>query len=182
MDSLDIIRMGQPILRAVASDVADPADPAVRMLAEEMTRSMLEAPGVGLAAPQVGRSLRLMVYRIPSDRSGGETVPPSVLINPQVVPLGDEIEFGLEGCLSIPGLRGMVPRYRRIGYRGLDLEGRLVEREAEGFHARVIQHETDHLDGILYIDRMVDLRQLAFTDEVPDMFAALHSQSIGRLI
>jgi len=130
-----------------------------------MIDTMLEAPGVGLAAPQVCHGVRMVVIRVPADRSGGETVPPTVLVNPVVEPLTESMEWGLEGCLSVPGLRGMVPRYTRIGYRALTIDGTVIEREAAGFHARVVQHEVDHLDGILYIDRMEDLRLLAVTEE-----------------
>lgn len=165
MALLKIARMGHPVLRTVADPIPDPTDPLVRQLAADMIETMLDAPGVGLAAPQIHESRRIIVFRVPADRSGGETVGNTVLINPVVEPLGEEVELGWEGCLSIPGLRGLVPRFTRIRYRGVGLDGEPVERVAEGFHARVIQHETDHLDGILYIDRMPDLRLLAFNEE-----------------
>ncbi len=165
MALLTITRMGNPALRAVAQPVPDPTDPEVAQLAAAMIETMMDAPGVGLAAPQIGAPLQLVVFRVPADRGEGETVATTVLINPVVERLGDETALGWEGCLSIPGLRGLVPRHTHIRYRGVGLDGAVIEREARGFHARVVQHETDHLDGILYIDRMDDLRLLAFAEE-----------------
>lgn len=157
--------MGHPVLRRTAVPVTSPSESAVRGLAADMIDTMLDAPGVGLAAPQVCQGIRMVVIRVPAERSGGESLPPTVLINPVVEPLTSSMEWGMEGCLSVPGWRGMVPRYTRIGYRALTLDGTMIEREAAGFHARVVQHEVDHLDGILYIDRMDDLRLLAVTEE-----------------
>lgn len=179
MALLKIARMGHPVLRKVAAPVPDPTAPEIRRLASDMIDTMLDAPGVGLAAPQVHESLRMIVFRVPAARSGGESVEPTVLINPVVEPLDDETVPGLEGCLSIPELRGIVPRFARIRYRGVGLDGEPIEREASGFHARVIQHECDHLDGVLYIDRMADLRYLAFTDEAHHVVEALDQQE-GR--
>lgn len=173
MALLKIARMGHPVLRAMAMPVRDPTDPEVRRLAADMIETMLDAPGVGLAAPQVHVPLRLIVVRVPADRSGAADVPESVLVNPELEPLGNLTESGVEGCLSIPGLRGAVPRFARVGWRALDLEGRPIEGEAEGFHARVLQHEVDHLDGTLYIDRMPDLRLLAFNEEAAHLAAAM---------
>lgn len=177
MALLNIIRMGHPVLRTVAAPIADPTDPALRRLAADMIETMLDAPGVGLAAPQIDESLRMIVFRVPADRSGGEAIGNSVLINPVIELLGEETELGWEGCLSVPGLRGLVPRFTRIRYSGVTLDGEPVERIAEGFHARVIQHETDHLDGILYIDRMPDLRLLAFNEESQYIADALREAS-----
>lgn len=173
MALLKIARMGHPVLRASAQPVPDPTDPEIRRLAADMIETMLDAPGVGLAAPQVHESRRIVVFRVPADRSGGESLAPTILLNPVVEPVGDAMELGWEGCLSIPGLRGLVPRFSRIRYRGVGLDGEPIEREASGFHARVIQHETDHLDGVLYIDRMPDLRYLAFNEEAQQLAAAL---------
>lgn len=166
MPLLKIARMGHPILRSVARPVVDPTDAAVRQLIADMRTTLADAEGVGLAAPQVHAGLRVILYRVPGARStDGTAVPETVLINPVVEPIGTDTEVGWEGCLSIPGLRGCVPRPARIRYTGLDAEGRQVEGEAGGFHARVIQHEVDHLDGILYLDRMPDLRLLSFEDQ-----------------
>ena len=161
--------MGDPVLRRIAEPVADPTDPAVRQLAESMIQTMIEAPGVGLAAPQVGESIRLIVMRIAADRAAAaETEAQRVmaLINPEVEPVGDETELGWEGCLSAPPLRGMVPRNSRIKFRGFLLDGQRIEGEASGFQARIILHECDHLDGIVYLDRMTDLTTLGYEDEL----------------
>lgn len=176
MALLKIARMGHPVLRTKAEPVRDPTDPEIRRLAADMIDTMLDAPGVGLAAPQVHQGLRMVVLRVPAERSDGESVPETVLINPEIEPLDEEVDLGWEGCLSIPGLRGLVPRYHRIRYRGLGLDGAVIEREAEGFHARVVQHEVDHLDGVLYIDRIPDLRLLAFNEESHHIAAALAAQ------
>ena len=170
MALLKIARMGHPVLRRVAEPVADPADPELHRLIRDMIDTMLDAPGVGLAAPQVHVGRRVIVFRVPDLRRTEEEPPgpegTTALINPEIEPLGDAVEHGVEGCLSIPGLRGVVPRWAAIRYRGLAPDGTAVEREAQGFHARVVQHEVDHLDGVLYLDRMTDLRLLAFDAEL----------------
>jgi peptide deformylase len=165
MSLLKIARMGHPILRRRAAPVVDPTAPDIRRLAQDMLETMRDAPGVGLAAPQVYASVRMVVVRVPPDRAGGQCEPETVLINPEITPLDANDAFGWEGCLSVPGLRGVVPRHRHIGLRALDLTGKVIEREATGFFARVIQHETDHLDGLLYLDRMPDLKLLAYDAE-----------------
>lgn len=158
MAILKIARMGHPVLLRVAEPVADPAAPEIRRLVADMIETMHDAQGVGLAAPQVHVPLRLFVYR-----TGGGA---AALINPTLETIGEEVERGWEGCLSIPGLRGCVTRARRIRFRGLDAEGRPVSGEAEGMAARVFQHETDHLDGVLYPMRMEDLSLFGFTEEL----------------
>ena len=169
MTSLPILRAGNPILRQVARPVEDPTDPELELLVDAMIQTMDEAGGVGLAAPQVGVSLRLVILMVPEGRLTGdpEDTPMSltVLINPVITPLGEATEEGWEGCLSLPGLRGLVPRARRIHYRAYGLDGELIERTAAGFHARVVQHECDHLDGRLYPSRMADLGTLGFVEE-----------------
>jgi len=166
MALLKIARMGHPVLLQMAEPVPDPGAADIRRLAADMIETMLDAPGVGLAAPQVHVPLRMFVLHVPADRSGGERVPPSVVINPRFTPLDDEMAIRWEGCLSIPGLRGAVPRHVRIRYTGVDCDGREVGGEVDGFHANVVQHEYDHLDGILYTMRMTDLRQLGFVEEL----------------
>ncbi len=170
MTLLKIARMGHPVLRRIADPVADPTDPVIRRLAADMVETMHDAPGIGLAGPQVHVPLRIVVFRVPAERAtgavGDEPEGDSVLINPIVEPVGEERVTGWEGCLSIPGIRGEVRRWARIRYRGVDLDGAPVEREASGTHARVIQHEVDHLDGVLYLDRMDDLRRLSFVEEL----------------
>ncbi|NNG05347.1 MAG: peptide deformylase [Inquilinus sp.] len=170
MTLLKIARMGHPVLRRPAPAVADPRDPDVARLVADMVETMADADGIGLAAPQVHVGRRVIVFRVPAERAeADEPEPPAgltALVNPEIEPLDDEIALGLEGCLSIPGLRGIVPRHARIRYRGTTPEGAAVEREAEGLHARVVQHEIDHLDGILFLDRMPDLTTLVFESEV----------------
>jgi peptide deformylase len=175
MALLKIARMGHPVLTKTAKAVDDPGSEQVRRLIAHMAETMADAEGIGLAAPQVYRPLRLILFLDLDERDEPPGRPPIALINPVVEPLGDAIVTGLEGCLSIPGLRGMVPRYAQIGYRGLTPDGRVIEREASGLHARVVQHEADHLDGILYPMRMQDLRQLSFESELRH-FAAANAQ------
>ncbi len=161
-----IARLGHPVLLARALPIADPTLPELRRLAQDMVETMRDSRGVGLAAPQVHESLRLIVVQDRLSAEDGARPAPMVLFNPVLTPLGEEREEAFEGCLSIPELRGLVPRWRSVGWSGLDLEGRPVEGIAEGFVARVLQHEVDHLDGILYPMRMTDLRQLAFDREL----------------
>ena len=169
MAILKIARMGHPVLLTPAAPVADPGAPEIRRLVADMAETMRDAQGLGLAAPQVHVPLRLFVWR-----GDGNAV--SVLVNPKVEPLGEEVESAWEGCLSIPGLRGCVTRPRRVRYRGLDGEGRPVEGEAEGMAARVIQHETDHLDGVLYTMRMEDFALFGFTEEIARAAAVAEGQ------
>ena len=166
MAILKIARMGHPVLLQRAQPILDPGAEQVRSLVADMTETMLDAEGIGLAAPQVHRRLRLILFLDADERDEVPGRRPIALINPEIEPLDDALEPGWEGCLSIPGLRGVVPRFRRIAYRGLTLDGRTIEREAEGLHARVVQHEVDHLDGILYPMRMPDLSQLSFETEL----------------
>jgi peptide deformylase len=166
MAILKIARMGHPVLVQSAQPIDDPSVPAVRRLVADMAETMLDAEGIGLAAPQVHHALRLILFVDAAERAEAKDRQPLVLINPEIEPLDEALEAGWEGCLSIPGLRGVVPRYARIGYRGLTLDGGTIEREAQGLHARVVQHEVDHLDGILYPMRMADLRQLTFESEL----------------
>jgi peptide deformylase len=163
---LKIARLGHPVLLRVAAPVDDPAGPERQRLFDAMVATMRDAGGIGLAAPQVHVGERILVA-VPL-RARDETPPPEpiVLVNPELTELDRAEETDFEGCLSIPGLRGLVPRRRRIGWRGLDRAGRAVEGEAEGLFARVLQHEVDHLDGVLYLMRMSDLRGLAFTSEL----------------
>ena len=169
MALLKIARMGHPVLRAPAAAIDDPAAPWVRRLVADMLETMEDAGGTGIAAPQVHAPHRLVVFQVAGERvtelSGDGDVDLTVLINPVVEPVGDDVALGWEGCLSVPGLRGAVPRHLRIRYRGLGLDGAPIEREAAGFHARVVQHECDHLDGILYPQRMTDHRLLVFLEE-----------------
>ena len=170
MAILKIARMGHPVLRRPAQEIADPAAPEIQTLVQDMIETMEDADGAGLAAPQVHVPLRLVMFHVPSDRAEheGDTdpVPLTVLINPVLEPLTEEKELGWEGCLSVPGLIGAVPRFTRMRYSGLAPDGSRIDRIAEGFHARVVQHECDHLDGVLYPQRMTDLSLLMFREEL----------------
>lgn len=167
MPILKIARMGHPVLARPALLVADPAALEIQTLAASMLETMEDAFGVGLAAPQVHVGLRLFCYRVPEARAGEEPpVPNTVLINPVITPIGDERDVDWEGCLSIPGLRAAIPRWRHIRYDAFGLDGAPVAGEATGFHARVIQHECDHLDGILYPERIEDYRLFGFDEEL----------------
>ncbi|MEK0084582.1 peptide deformylase [Benzoatithermus flavus] len=164
-----IARLGQPVLLTRAEPVLEVDRPELQTLIEDMLETMADADGIGLAAPQVHESVRVITALEILDRSERGSARAHVLINPELTPLGEERELAFEGCLSIPDLRGLVPRWRRVAYRALDRHGAPVAGEAEGLFARVLQHEVDHLDGILYPMRMTDLRALAFTDEVPHL-------------
>jgi len=161
--------MGHPILLQRAEAISPAQGQSVRQLIGDMVETLSDAGGVGLAAPQVHQSVRVIMFFVPEERAAPDaeekSVPLTILINPEVEPVGKDTELGWEGCLSIPGLQGLVPRFRTIRYRGVALDGTMIEREASGFHARVVQHEVDHLDGILYPMRMRDLSQLAFNEE-----------------
>lgn len=172
MAILKIARMGHPVLARKSTPIADPTAPEIRALVDDMIETMIDADGAGLAAPQVHVTLRLVIFQAPPARAGGgeetfdHTAPLTVLINPEIEILDASArEYGWEGCLSVPGLRGLVPRATHIGYRALTPEGKRIEREARGFHARVVQHECDHLEGILYPKRMTDLSDLIFESE-----------------
>ena len=173
MAILKIARMGHPVLSNVAKSVEDPTAPEIRRLVADMLETMVDSDGAGLAAPQVYVPLRVVVFQAPADRDNSlteaerfdQSAPLTVLINPEIEVIGEARETGWEGCLSVPGLRGLVERPAHIRYRGVDHEGHRIERIAKGFHARVVQHECDHLDGILYPQRMTDLGKLIFDSE-----------------
>lgn len=169
-----ILRMGDPRLLRVAEPITEFGSPELMQLIADMQETMHDAGGVGLAAPQIGVNLRLVIFGFEhSERyPDAPAVPYTVLINPVLTPLSDEEEEGWEGCLSVPGLRGVVPRWTKLRYTGFDPEGNVIEREVEGFHARVVQHECDHLDGILYPMRVRDFRKFGFVEELfPEGFA-----------
>ena len=161
----EILKMGDPRLLRVAQPVTNFGTPELRDLIADMFETMKAANGAGLAAPQIGVDLRLVIFGYQSivRYPDAPPVPPTVLINPEIELLGSADEEGWEGCLSVPGLRGVVPRHARLRYRGFDAEGQAFEREAEGFHARVVQHECDHLDGVLYPMRVRDFSRFGFT-------------------
>ena len=167
-----ILKMGDARLLRVAQPVLAFDTPELHALVADLFDTMAAANGAKLATPQIGVDLQLVVFGVTHTERYPDAppVPATVLINPVVTPLGDEQAQGWEGCLSVPGLRGLVPRHARIHYRGFDARGRVIEREAEGFHARVVQHECDHLIGRLYPTRMSDLTKLGFTSVLfPDL-------------
>ena len=161
----ELLKMGDARLLRLAQPVLAYGTPELATLVADMQDTMLDANGAGLAAPQIGVDLQLVIFGFQRNERYPEAppVPMTVLINPQITPIGDTMVDGWEGCLSVPGLRGEVPRYARIRYTGFDLQGQAVEREVDGFHARVVQHECDHLIGRLYPTRMTDLTKLGFT-------------------
>jgi peptide deformylase len=169
MSILKVARIGHPVIRTPARELspAEIASPEIQRLIDDMIVTMHEYDGVGLAAPQVHASLRLAVIELPeSDQRGEAAVPLTVLVNPVVTPVGEKRLQGWEGCLSIPDLRGIVPRAARIKLAALDREGQPWSVDADGFFARVIQHECDHLDGRVYLDRMAGMRSLSFIREL----------------
>jgi len=170
MAILKIARMGHPVLLQRAEPVADPTSPEIRQLVSDMIETMEDAQGAGLAAPQVHVPLRLFVFRVTPARASGDPLDRpmanTAVINPTLTILGDDTRLRWEGCLSIPGLRAAVPRAWRIRYEGVDTQGVAVGGEVTGFHAGVVQHEYDHLDGILYTMRMTDFTQFGFNEEI----------------
>jgi len=162
----EVLRMGDPRLLERSREVARFDTPAIEALLADMRDTMAKYDGAGLAAPQIGVPLRVVIFGVEHNPRypDAEPVPYTEILNPVIVPLSDEMEEGWEGCLSVPGLRGVVARHARIGYTGFDPKGRRIEREVEGFHARVVQHECDHLDGILYPMRVRDFSRFGYTD------------------
>jgi peptide deformylase len=173
MAILKIARMGHPILKRRADSVPDPGSPEIASLIKDMMDTLADVGGVGLAAPQVHVPLRLVIFHVPKARMEEEDgegpaigVPLTVLINPVIEPLLADMDDGIEACLSVPGLAGVVPRFKEIRYTAQTPSGEPIDRIAKGFHARVVQHECDHLDGILYPMRMIDHSKLAFVEEL----------------
>jgi peptide deformylase len=163
-----LLRIGHPLLLEPAGTVTEFNTTELDSLVQDMLDTMREANGAGLAANQIGVLKRVVVFGFDTNPRypDREPVPMTILINPEIVPLGDEMEEGWEGCLSVPGMRGWVPRFRKIAYKGFDQQGKPIHREVEGFHARVVQHECDHLDGILYPQRITDMRKFGFEKEL----------------
>jgi peptide deformylase len=163
-----LLRMGNPHLVVPAEPVTVFGTPDLHALVQDLFDTMAAYQGAGLAAPQIDVGLRVVVFGVKSHPNYPdiEEIPPTVLVNPVVEPLGPEMDEAWEGCLSVPGMRGVVPRYTHVRYRAADVHGAPIVREVSGFHARVVQHECDHLDGILYPRRIRDLRLFGFTDEL----------------
>lgn len=170
MAILKIARAGHPVLLEVAKDVDDPASPEARALVRDMIETLEDAGGIGLAAPQVHASVRVVIFFVPERRTGDDEEDTAeeltVMINPLIEPQGDETELDWEACLSLPGLMGAVPRHSHIKYSWTDLDGGRHQRTASGFHARAVQHECDHLDGILYPRRISDLSLFGFAEDI----------------
>lgn len=162
----EILRMGDPRLLRQAEPVTEFGTPALKTLIADMFDTMYAANGAGLAAPQIGVNRQLVIFGFKNNvrYPDAPAVPETVLINPVITPLSDEVEANWEGCLSVPGMRGVVPRWTRIHYKGVDQHGNRISRDADGFHARVVQHECDHLIGVLYPMRITDFSQFGFTD------------------
>jgi len=160
-----VLKMGEPLLRQVAAPVTR-FDQELASLVADMDDTMRALSGAGIAAPQIGVGLRVVIFELKDNPRYPQLspVPYTVLVNPQLTVLDEQQEEGWEGCLSVPGLRGLVPRHRRLRYQGLDASGAPLDRTVEGFHARVVQHEVDHLDGILFPQRVRDLRNFGFED------------------
>jgi peptide deformylase len=167
----DILRMGDPRLLERARPVTEFDTPELHALIADMRDTMTHRNGAGLAAPQIGVGLRVVIFGVHANPRypDADEVPDTILINPVLEPIGDELVEGWEGCLSVPGMRGLVPRYRQLRYRGIDERGQPIDRTVSDFHARVVQHEVDHLDGILYPTRIRDLTKFGFIDALfPD--------------
>ena len=163
-----VLRLGDPRLLQSACKVTDFDHPELDALLEDMFDTMAAEDGAGLAAPQIGVALRVVIFGFDSNPRypQSDAVPRTVLINPTITPLSDAMEDGWEGCLSVPGMRGVVSRFSHIRYTGFDASGNIIDVEAEGFHARVVQHECDHLDGIIYTQKLKDPLKFGFTDEL----------------
>ena len=168
MSERAVLRYGDPRLHQVSEPLHEFNATRIQALLEDMWDTMHARGGVGIAAPQIGEFVRVVVFGMShSERyPQAPSIPRTVLINPLIEPLDKAMEDGWEGCLSVPGMRGLVPRYQRVRYRGVDEHGAPFEREVDGFHARVVQHECDHLDGILYPMRIQDLRDFGFEEEL----------------
>jgi len=164
----EVLRMGHPVLREKAKPVEKLGSAELKQLVNDMKETMAFKNGAGLAAPQIGVSQRVVIFGVSKNPRypDAEEVPFTVLVNPKLTMLTREVEEDWEGCLSVPGMRGVVPRYTKLRYTGFDENGNAIDRVAEGFHARVVQHECDHLDGILYPQRMTDLSRFGFNEEL----------------
>jgi peptide deformylase len=162
----EVLKMGDPRLLGVAQPVAEFGSPELKALLTDMQDTMRDLNGAGLAAPQIGAGLRVVIFGFEENPRypDADSVPFTILINPQLTPLSEVQDEGWEGCLSVPGMRGLVPRYRELRYTGFDADGNPIDRTVTDFHARVVQHEVDHLDGILYPRRIRDLTQFGFND------------------
>ena len=167
MSILKIAKIGHPILSIKAKLVDKIPDSSLNNLVKDMSETMLEAEGVGLAAPQIHISKQIMIFRIPDNNElENDTIEVTALINPKIIISNEKTENQWEGCLSIPGMTGLVKRYSEIEYEGLDLNGKIIKKKVSGLHARIVQHEFDHLNGVMYTQRLVDPRAFGFAEEI----------------
>ena len=165
MSILKIAKMGHPVLLKKSNEIKEFSTDLLKRIVYDMSETMIDYSGIGLAAPQVHLSMRVIVFRNP-DINDQDKIKVTPLINPVFSPIGEEKENDWEGCLSIPGMQGLVTRYKKISYHGFDLDGNKIENQAEGLHARVVQHEIDHLNGVLYTDRLADKKAFGFEKEI----------------
>jgi len=170
MANRKILRIGHPLLLLKAEPVKEFNTPALDQLITDLFDTMLENDGAGIAAPQIGELLRVVVFEVDNNPryKDKDPVPQTILINPVIEPLDGEMNDDWEGCLSVPDMRGLVPRYSHVKYTGYDPQGHVIEREVTDFHARVVQHECDHLDGVLYPQRIMDMRLFGYKDEIDE--------------
>ena len=176
MSILKIARLGHPILYKKAKSIKNLPDLTIKDLVTNMTETMLDANGIGLAAPQVHVNKQVIIFRIPKEKNEQEQEDNSIeitaLINPKIKNISDKTYNDWEGCLSIPGMSGLVKRFFHISYEGFDMNGKIIKREAEGLHARIVQHEYDHLMGILYINKLADSRAFGYSEEIEKFWKA----------
>lgn len=173
--------MGDPRLLEVSDPVKAFGTPDLHDLVRDMVETMHDLDGAGLAAPQIGVKLRLVIFGIEDNPRypDAEVVPFTILVNPKLTPVGDAMDEDWEGCLSVPGMRGLVPRHTRLRYEGFDVDGNAIDRTVEGFHARVVQHEVNHLDGVLYPQRIKDMRHFGFVEELQEALAQQDEDEVG---
>tara|TARA_Y100000590_G_C15635424_1_gene982798 strand:- start:255 stop:794 length:540 start_codon:yes stop_codon:yes gene_type:complete len=178
MAILKIARMGHPVLITKAKPVKNILDPSIKKLIHNMTETMIDAKGIGLAAPQVHVSKQIIIFRILNDKvdETNEKIDVAVLINPKISNISEDQDDQWEGCLSIPGMLGLIKRYTKISYEGYDINGNLVKQKTEGLLARVIQHEYDHLNGILYTNKLVDKKAYGYEEEIEEYWKKIHEK------
>ena len=181
MSILKIAKLGHPVLLKKGAEIKEFSSNSLKKIIYDMSETMIDYNGIGLAAPQIHISKRIVIFRNP-DLEEKDKIQITPLINPVFKPLTDETEDDWEGCLSIPGMQGLVKRFKKINYFGYDLDGNKIENEAEGLHARVVQHEIDHLDGILYTNRLADKRAFGFEKEIQEFWKYKNEKKIIQII
>ena len=176
MSILKISRIGHPILLQKCAPAKNILSPKIKQIIYDMSETMLDAKGVGLAAPQVHINKQILIFRNPEDNDNKD-IKITALINPKLTKITDETYNDWEGCLSIPGMLGLVKRYSKIHYEGYDMSGNIIKKEAEGMHARIVQHEYDHLMGVLYINRLADKKAYGFSDEIEEFWKNIENET-----